>query len=229
MGVAGFLVWLFMIPSMARMMREASGNIPNDFIRVMIIFQVIFLSILLVVLPLVFVLFYGSRSVKATVEREDPKVRWTDKCPLPVLALCFCQVLGALQIAASVGMGIGIPVFGTFIQGTPMVIVTVGISLFLLYLAWASYHLKPAGWFGTLAMLILGTLSSVITFRHIDLIDLYARMGYQGKQLEMMKKVPAWTSAQMEGYIIVWALLGLGFLWYLRRYFTPATPKTNFD
>ena len=43
--------------------------------------------ILYVIIPVLFVLFYGSKNVKATCEHKDTRIRWTDKCPLPVLAL----------------------------------------------------------------------------------------------------------------------------------------------
>src|SRR5688572_8421786 len=40
-----------------------------------------------ILLPLVFFLFYRRDDVRATCERIDAKPRWTDRVPLPVLAL----------------------------------------------------------------------------------------------------------------------------------------------
>ncbi len=231
-GVLGSVAWFFSIPNMTQMIKEAGGaggNVPENFIRIMIIFQGIFIVFLFAVLPLIFVLVYGSPSVKGTVEKWDSKIRWTDKCPLPVLALCICQVFGALQSAFSAGIGIGIPVFGKFLEGLPMAAVALGLSIILLYLAWATYHRRMAGWFGSLVLLILGTASSVITFRKINMAELYARMGYEGKLLEMMKKTQLWNPAQMEWCIGLSAIICLGFLLYLRRYFKPTIPGMNKD
>ncbi len=218
-GGIGILAILFNIPNMTRIMKESGGNMPDTFILGIIIFQIAVLFILFIALPLVFILFYGSPGVKATVERRDPKVRWTDRVPLPVLALCLLQVFGAVQMLSNLGLGMGLPVFDKVLEGPLRVTVTVGISIILLFLAWNVYHLRMVGWLGTLVLFILGTASSLVTFNKIDLMDMYSRMGYQGKQLEMMKKMQVWTSTQMVWGIIISSVLWLGFLWYVRRFF----------
>jgi hypothetical protein len=220
-GVISILAILYNIPNMTRMMKESGGKMPDTFILGIIIFQIVFMSILFIVLPVIFILFYGSPGVKATVERRDPKVRWTDRGPLPVLAFCLCQVFGAVQMVSTISMGIGFPVFGKFLEGPSMVVITLGISIVFLYLAWNIYHLRMVGWWGSLGIMILGMVSSFVSFSKRDLMDLYIRMGYQGKQLEMMKKMQIWTSSQMQWGIVITAILWLGFLLYLRRYFKP--------
>ena len=50
-----------------------------------------------VLLPIAWVLFYRSRHVQATCEARDPVARWTDACPLPVLALRVCLKKGVYR------------------------------------------------------------------------------------------------------------------------------------
>jgi hypothetical protein len=62
-----------------------------------------------VVLPLFFVLFLRSGSVRFTFEASDPVPRWTDRCPGPVLSMILtlaycavgCLVMLAWNVASS--------------------------------------------------------------------------------------------------------------------------------
>jgi len=223
-GVMGFVMMLTMVPSMIRMINEsgpAGQQPPPGVIQLMIAFQMALMGILAVAMPLTFVLFYGSASVKATVERLDLKVRWTDRRPLPILGMSLVLAFGALQAFAIIPMSTGMPFFGRMLYGTPMIIFTLAISIFMLYLAWAVWRLDIKAWFGALALLILGITSTVLTFRHIDLVDLYTRMGVPKEQLEQMKKFQFLQPGQMEWLFAIYLVIGLAFLWYVRRFFKP--------
>src|SRR5438034_406184 len=77
-----------------------------------------FFGVIYVILPGAWVLFYRSRHVKATCESYDPMVRWTDHCPLPVLAVSLWLTFSALMmlVMAVVYKGI-LPMFGSFVAG----------------------------------------------------------------------------------------------------------------
>ena len=59
------------------------------FITGMIIDMTLFFLVFFILVPAVWTFFYNSRHVKATGEAPDPVTRWTDACPLPVLAICL--------------------------------------------------------------------------------------------------------------------------------------------
>ena len=44
-------------------------------------------AVFMLLLPAAFLVFYQRASVRATCQRRDPQARWTDRCPLPVLAV----------------------------------------------------------------------------------------------------------------------------------------------
>ncbi len=52
----------------------------------------------MVILPLLFVLFYRSRHVKATCESYHPAPDWSEACPLPLLALSLMFFVGAVTL-----------------------------------------------------------------------------------------------------------------------------------
>ena len=53
------------------------------------------LGVFFIALPKVWIFFHNSRHVKATCEARYSVTRWTDACPLPVLALCLWLLVSA--------------------------------------------------------------------------------------------------------------------------------------
>src|SRR6185312_5588971 len=49
-------------------------------------------------IPGTMVLFYGSQNVRLTCEHHDPVIRWTDRCPPPVLGACLVHAFGILYL-----------------------------------------------------------------------------------------------------------------------------------
>src|SRR5436190_1347170 len=62
------------------------GISPAAMVPIMVITCLI-LGFMFILIPAVWVFFYGNRHVKATCEARDPVPGWTDACPLPVLAV----------------------------------------------------------------------------------------------------------------------------------------------
>jgi hypothetical protein len=84
-GICGLVFMLLLMPQMYDRMGQ-SGQMPPEMAAVMKYVMMGFMTVFYVIIPAVLVLFYGSKNVKATCEFRDSQVRWTDKCPLPVLA-----------------------------------------------------------------------------------------------------------------------------------------------
>jgi hypothetical protein len=138
---------------------------------------VVSLALMLIVIPGVLFLFYRSPHVKRTCEARDPVERWTDRCPLPVLALSLYAAFLAASGLSSLGFHGYYPLFGLSLTGPAgsiLVILTAGAWL------WAArglYRLEPAAWWLALGLLVFISVSSTLTLWHTDLPGLYAKMG----------------------------------------------------
>ncbi len=88
LGVFATAFWVVLAPDIhADMWRQIKQPIPAEAAFSMFLIPAMLLGCGYLVLPGLFVLFYSSRHVRATCETRDPRPRWTDRCPLPVLAL----------------------------------------------------------------------------------------------------------------------------------------------
>ncbi len=185
----------------------------------LVVAQVVTIAITLllyVVLPGAIFLFYRSPHVKHTCERLDPQERWTDQCPLPVLALSLLIGVGAFVMPVfSLGMGMPAPVLGRFVGGTPGLLLVIGSSALMLYIALGLYHLRPAAWWLCLVGLLMLALSANLTFWNADLKAVYEKMGFDpamaARSADMAQRVK-WTGVVGMIPWLVWVL-------YVRRYF----------
>ena len=101
----------------------------------------VFGACIAVLMPVVFLMLCHSKSVRATCWKRNPKPRWTDRCPMPVLAL-------TIFLASSIWSMLGlmaykrIPMFGMLVSGASGAALIVVIVLVLGWLAWGTYRLQ---------------------------------------------------------------------------------------
>jgi hypothetical protein len=220
-GVVSFGMFLFvMAPSMSGMLAQQPG-MPREAVMVMLVGMAIFMAGIYIVLPAVFLVLCHNQSARATCLRRDPYIRWTDGCPMPVLALSIMLALSVVSMASSFIYGPVLPLFGSLISGPAAVAVTLLIGLVMAYLAWGTYRLQMAAWWGTLLLLIAGVLSAVITFSRTTLMEMYEKMRMPADQLEMIRKsgIVQSMSGSAPWLALVSGAVGLGYLLYVRRYF----------
>jgi hypothetical protein len=224
-GVCGFVMVLALFPNMYEKMGE-SGQMPKAAITVMKYTVTAFLALIYVVIPGIFVLFYSGKDVKATCEHRDLRERWTDKCPLPVLAVSFVSVLWAVSILS---MGIyrwTIPFFGSILSGTAGAIVVLVLALVLVYISQGAYKLDVKAWWCALLVHIGWSFSAIITFSTVSMEEFYKKMNFSGQQLGIMKQYGALWGSGMSLFLGVWAVIVLAYLVYVRRYFIDAFQKS---
>jgi MFS family permease len=146
--------------------------------------RIIMISVMLlfyIIIPGALFLFYRSPHVKHTCEVRDPKDRWTDRCPLPVLALSLFTVfggLGMLQLLAFRGV---FPLFGVLATGAAGYSLILFVSGTLLYLGWGIFRLKNHAWWLLLVVMSCMGASSALTFSHVDFAGLCIAMGMDGQ------------------------------------------------
>lgn len=173
-----------------------------------------------------FVFFYSGKNVKATFEARDPHVRWTDKCPLPVLALSLGYGIAAFGGFMNVSKNIPVPIFGLFLTGAASQIYYVAQIGLSAYLAWGMYRLERNAWWVAIVMTVVMGVSTVITYSGMDADTLYKAMNISAEQIAAMQKTGMGIDriGQFTGAMIV---LWVGYLLYVKRYFDapPAKPS----
>ncbi len=120
MGIVGIAGMALSLPMMKASMQAATPRgatpVPATFQTVFVLVGLGFSAIIYLVIPGVFVLFYRSDSVRRTLEFYDPRFRWTDRCPLPVLGMSIACAMFALGSLVAIAYGIA-PVFGVVLTG----------------------------------------------------------------------------------------------------------------
>jgi hypothetical protein len=206
-----------MLPAMAQ------GNVPREVVMIMQVFMGLVVGCMYVVLPGGCLALLHHESVWVTCLRRDPKVRWTDRCPMPVLALSIILVFWIASFAQLVAYRCVVPVFGVLISGAKGAVVIALSVLALASLAWGTYRLQMAAWWGTLLLVAVGIASGVFTFSRIDLMEMYEKMGMPADTLDQMRKMHIGELMSQWGpwTMLAAGALGLGYLLYVRRYFLP--------
>jgi hypothetical protein len=134
-------------------------DIPPGALYVIFAFIFIFYSLFLLVIPSIFIFFYRSPHVKATCEFKDPKERWTDRCPLPVIALMLVLgmwIFGLFSVAFSNWV---FPLFGLILNGYPGMMVVIPLIILACFIIYGVYHLRLWAWWATLFFLVFWFIS----------------------------------------------------------------------
>lgn len=224
-GLGGLLFVLLLMPDMSAQMSQ-SGQMPPAVIKVMKLVMIGTMTVIYVVLPGTFLLFYRSRHVKATCEARDTKTRWTDRCPLPVLALSLMFGFWAVSMPYMGFYNWVLPFFGCILSGPAGAAVAVGLMLLTGYVSWGTWHLRRAAWWCAVLSTLVWTVSTILTFARVDFVQLYEKMNFPAQQIELIKQSGMPQGPAMIWFFSAWFVGFLLYLLYTRRYFlNPASPK----
>jgi hypothetical protein len=217
-GVIGCAVLAFVLP---RMMETIAQNSPHPLQpAALVIMKVVAMGtifVMYVVIPGALFLFYRSPNVRRTCEVRDPVERWTDRCPLPVLAMSVVLGLGTVVILGLVGGSPAFPVFGTVVTGGSKFVVLILVAALLLYIARGLYLLRSSAWWVALGVLGVSLVSNAMTFWGPHIGELYQKMGFDNRTAAIagqFSAIPAlrWMVLLSVLPYLVWLLL-------VRRYF----------
>jgi hypothetical protein len=219
-GILSVAAMVFMLPRMLSAGNPGGPGMPPGAAVAVMVVSLVVLGVLFVAVPAVMVLFYRSRHVKATCEARDPVARWTDACPLPVLAVtCWLWFGGAAMLAMPLGYNGVAPCFGTLLSGVLGGLFFVALAALWLWLGWMFYKVRPAGWWILVGAMLLLILSNVLTFTRVDMMEMYQQMGYPEAQIEMIRKQGWLTSGTMLWWSVAAMVPILGYLLWVRRFF----------
>lgn len=217
-GMIGMVFVLAFLPNMFNHVGK-SEQMPQQMAAIIKYVTIGFTAIFDVIIPGELVFFYGSKHVKATCELKDTQIHWTDRCPLPVLAISLISGFWAASILLIGFYGWTIPFFGIILNGMSGAGAAFAGALLLGYVAWGAYRLSIKAWWCAVALTIAWGVSMGITFSRVTWIELYEKMNLSAQQLEIIKQLTlpqtSWTVLSLELCVVVI----LAYLLYTRRYF----------
>jgi hypothetical protein len=219
-GVAGMGIYATFLPKLMATPESQGQSVPESVRFAIMLFVMVILGVIFVVVPGALVLFYQSKHVKATCESRDPVVRWTDRCPLPALALSLWLLFGGVSMLLMPAAYHGVmPLFGILISGVPGLLVCLALAALWFYLAWGIYRLNAASWWITLAAMAFFGASSIITFQRLDWFEMFRAMGYPEAQIEQMQRYPFLQSSGMAWGMGIGLAAVFAYLIYVKRFF----------
>jgi len=173
----------------------------------------------MVLVPLVLLLFYGAPSVRATCEAHDPKPRWTERAPVPVLALSLVLALGALMLIVNLNVKSYV-LFGFMLTGATASVALVAIALLFAVMAVQLFRLRESAWWMLLLLHLVGAVGLAMTLaRGAGVNESYLRNANMTPQIRAMHLETLPQDPKMWAIIAVGWIAYLAFLVWLRRYF----------
>jgi hypothetical protein len=192
---------------------------PSAAITGMVIGMTLFFFVIFVLVPAVWTFFYNSRHVKATCEARDPMPRWTDACPLPVLALSLWTWLAVPMMLVMSLTGLAVmPCFGVFVSGLPGALSCLVIAAVWGTAGWWLYRLDARGWWLILVAMVVFTVSALLTYAHHDISELYQLQGLPPAQIDQIQKMGLFTGNRMSWFTALFTLPFLGYLLFIKKY-----------
>jgi uncharacterized membrane protein len=203
-GLCSLVLAVVFLPAMLGATTSSAG-LPSGMMQLMmtIIFGV--LTVVYVVLPGAFVLFYRSPHVAATCRARDDRPQWTDDCAPPVLSLAVIWALAAVSVLVMPAYRFVMPFFGTLAHGFPGAALWVAVLIVCAALAWGTCRRAPWAWWGGLAATVVAAVSTILTFARISLDQFYRALDLPPDQLSLVLSLPVpGTLAVTLVWVVVW-------------------------
>jgi hypothetical protein len=225
MGVLSVGMMAIMFPHLMEAMNSAAPagqpEMPAAAKSLILVIPIIIIGVVFVILPIAWVIFYQSKHVKATCEAHDPVTRWTDRCPLPVIAVCLWLAFSApTMLLMAVSFRGVIPFFGMFVVGPLGSAIYVLLGLLWGYSAWALYKLDRRGWWIVFGSMSLFCVSASITYSLHNVRELYVLMGTPEAQIAQIQKFGFFEGQTAAWMTLIGAAPFLGYLLYVRKFFS---------
>lgn len=225
-GTLFLALLLFLLPEVYNVVADSGLLSPSAALTVLAL-TVGFIALLQLVFPVGLIAFYGSRSVAATCERMNPESCWTDRTPLPLLALSVVCSVGCFLVVFSATTNYTVFFFGRVLSGWPGVLITGFISIVCGYVGWGAYARKMHAWWGAYAMIVIISASMMLTFSEMDMESMYAHMNYTVEQIEQLQQSRLFSPTTLVCIICVWGVVASSYLVWVRDLFRPEVAHTT--
>ncbi len=219
-GIGGLAALFLLLPAITSQM-VSSEHMPAGFVSVIRYVMLGFTAIFYVILPGILVLFYGSRHVRATCVVRDPQTRWTDRCPLPVLAISISAVLMAGGLLMAGFHSWATPFFGVWATGPTGMLLSLFLVILLGVIAWGCYRLRLFAWWAAVVLTAAWGISTMLSFSGIPWEEFFRALDMPPEQMEHIEPFfTAWLPWVLP-LTLLWVALVLAYLVYTRRFFRP--------
>ena len=219
-GIGALIAIPFIIPGLFEQIAQETGEeMPKAVITVLYVFTFGFLAFFYLIVPGCFVLYFRNKNVKATCEHRDPIPRWTDLCPLPVLAVSLAAGVSLISMPFTLFYNFTFPLFGVIVSGLPGALVSIGMIIAAAYIAWGFYRLSTRAWWTAATLAVLFSISTLISFSRISFIDLYEKMDFPEEQIVQLEQMNFFQGPGMHVITLLWLIVILGYFIYIRKYF----------
>ena len=226
-GVFSTIVTLFVMPTAIRQAAPPSTQLPPNFQNTVVVIASVFQIFTMVLLPLVFLLFYSSKGVKAACYDQFTPASAGQRLPIPIIVVAlWFGVVGLGGLAAATWFPLTV-VFGYLVTGVPARLIGFLIFTVSAYCAWGLFERRRHAWLvATTASAVL-LLSGLMTWTRMDAPTMYAktyeRMGMNPQQMAMTFTPHTMAVFWFLGLLVSFAFFAL--VLYTRRYF-PRPQKT---
>jgi hypothetical protein len=219
-GTLALALVLYVLPEVCSALAD-SGLIPPEVAVGVLYFAMFMMVLLLVVFPMIAIVFYSLRGVQNTCERINPKPSWTDRCPLPLLAMSFISAVGCLTIFSGATMNYTVFLFGHVVSGVPGMLIIALISAAFGYVGWGAFTRKMHAWWGAYVVVLLTSSSMMLTFSEMDMATLYQHMGYTYTQTQQLEGFHPFNPAMFTFISCAWGIMACIYLVWVRDCFMP--------
>ena len=223
-GTTVLFVMAFVMPQAFDEMTGPGGRaIPERARDIATTVVLVIMAVVYIIIPLLHIILYTNPEVQRTCEKYDPEPRWTDACPIPVLALAIWLGTAAIFIVL-VGLATPVlPVFGTLVTGIPATLGNLVMGGILGYLAYAAYRMRPAGLWGTLVLLVVAITSVMVTYFSVGAIEWIRATGtIRPEDARYVEPIAAVMLGPLLMVSVFWGLMIVAYLLYLWRFFREA-------
>lgn len=199
---------IFMLGVLLIVMPHAMVLIPPSQEAAVKVTSVLFFSAFMILLPLVMALFYNLRGVAVWCDESDRRSSWTDRVPVPVLALCIVLAFGAVTLLTGAGKPVHV-FFGHVVTGAPAALAVIAFAILFAYLAVQVYRLRESAWWVLLLLHVIAGGMSIEALGRTNLNEVYRQTGMLTPQVQAMHLEQLTQSAAL------WALIAVGWIGYL--------------
>ena len=226
LGTFALALMLYVIPEIYNVLVDL-GGVDQHVAMGWLYFAVFSLLLLEVVFPLVAIGFYSLAGVQATCERKNPEDSWTDRYPLPLLAMGFISVLGSLSIIVGSSANYVVFLFGRIFSGPTGMLVVALLSGACAYVGWGAFKRNKHAWWGAYGIVLITSISTMLTFAELDMKNLYTHMNYNAEQIERLMRIDLINPAGLTFASCIWGVMACIYLVWIRDCFMPEKDRAK--
>lgn len=210
MWLAGGLVTTLLVIVLLPVVKERTATSAAALIALTFLFAVL--------LPLAILYFYQREDVRLLCDTSDV-ARWTDRVPLPVLAVMIVLGFVSVGLFANLANPV-ISLFGTNVTGAPAAVTLLALAILSAWLVVQFYRLNETAWWTLVLLQVIGCVVAVVS-----LVRAPANVSRSARDLSDIYRSPFFIAILVATWLAYFA-----YLLYIRRYFAlGSAPRTRRD